>query len=274
MIEKYLYQDYEIDFNINTDKIDEAYFFIFNQNRQLYLNQENKIPYSNKEILNQFQVNFTLYFGKYKNKSCIIVNVQDNKKYHQLHEVYEINRDAYQIATRAVLINDWYNLNQYCGKCGNKTVIKEESMALKCPKCQTTFHGKIQPAVIIAIHKGDKLLMAKHTYNTRVEYALIAGFVEMGETIEEAVHREVKEEVGINIKNLKYMGSQPWPFPNSLMCAYKAEYESGEINPDKKEIREVKWFTKEEIQDIGSDLSIYSLLVNDFKNRKMKKNKI
>ena len=140
-------------------------------------------------------------------------------------------------------------------------------MSLICPQCKTSFHGKIQPAVIIAIHKDDKLLMARHSYNTRVKYALIAGFVEMGESIEEAVHREVKEEVGINVKNLKYMGSQPWPFPNSLMCAYKAEYDSGEIMVDGNEILKAKWFSKDEIEDNDSDISIYSLLIDDFKNK-------
>jgi NAD+ diphosphatase len=138
-------------------------------------------------------------------------------------------------------------------------------MSFKCPDCQLTFHGKIQPAVIIAIHKDGKLLMARHSYDTRVRYALIAGFVEMGESIEETVHREVMEEVGIKVKNLKYMGSQPWPFPNSLMCAYKAEYDSGEIKVDGNEILKAKWFTKDEIEYTGSDISIYSLLIDDFK---------
>ena len=137
-----------------------------------------------------------------------------------------------------------------------------------CPNCGSVFHGKIQPAVIIAIHKEDKLLMARHSYDTRVKYALIAGFVEMGESIEEAVHREVKEETGISIKNLQYMGSQPWPFPNSLMCAYKAEYDSGKIMVDGDEILKAEWFTKDEIEDIESDISIYSLLIEDFKSTK------
>lgn len=266
MIEKYLYQDYEIDFNESYTTNEKSYYFIFNLERQLYLTEASTIPLVKEEFIQKFNVNFKLYIGCYKNRDCFVVNVHNTTNFYQLHEVYNIDKDTYQIATRAVLINDWYQLNQYCGKCGHKTQIKEGSMALQCPKCKTSFHGRIQPAVIIAIHKDDKLLMARHSYNTKVRYALIAGFVEMGESIEEAVRREVKEEVGINIKNIQYMGSQPWPFPNSLMCAYKAEYDSGEIKVDGNEIIMAKWFKKDEIEEIDNDISIYSLLINDFKS--------
>lgn len=266
MIEKYLYDDYSIGFEEDFQSDSETYYFIFNQRRELYLTEGNIIPLVDDSFLDNFNVNFNLLMGYYKNKPCVVVNVDDEGNFHGLDEVYGIDNDTYQMATRAVLISDWYRLNQYCGKCGHKTRIKENSMALECPKCHISFHGKIQPAVIIAIHNEDKLLMARHTYDTKVRYALIAGFVEMGESIEETVHREVKEEVGLNIKNLEYMGSQPWPFPNSLMCAYKAEYDSGQIRVDENEIVEARWFSKDEIEHLESDISIYSLLIDDFIN--------
>lgn len=263
MIDKYFYSDYEIDFQENYTSSNDAYYLIFNDKRELYLTEDKKIPLVDSSFLENFTVNFNLFIGRYKNKECIVVNVVD-KDFYPLNEVYEIDKDTYQIATRAVLIGDWYKNNQYCGRCGTKTVVKEDSMSLLCPKCRISFHGKIQPAVIIAIHKDNKLLMARHSYNTKVRYALIAGFVEMGESIEEAVQREVKEEVGINVKNIQYMGSQPWPFPNSLMCAYKAEYDSGKIEVDGDEILKAKWFSKDEIEEVESDISIYSLLIQDF----------
>lgn len=264
MIEKSLYEDYVIDFKENYSTPEESYYLIFNQERELYLGEDKSILLVKEEYLKNFKINFKLYIGRYKNKHCFTVNVDDTSQFHKLQDVYEINKDTYQIATRAVLVNDWYLLNQYCGRCGAKTQIKDGSMSLQCSQCGTSFHGKIQPAVIIAIHRDNKLLMARHSYNTRVKYALIAGFVEMGESIEEAVHREVKEEVGIKVKNLQYMGSQSWPFPNSLMCAYKAEYESGEIKVDGDEIVKAEWFTKDEIERQGSDISIYSVLLDDF----------
>lgn len=266
MIDDFLYSDYVIDFDDRSLPDEDSYCLIFNSNRELFLTDDMKIPILNTDSLSIFDRNFILYIGTYKNRKCFTVNVDAGSNFYPLSQVYEIDRHIYRIATRAVLINDWYQLNQYCGKCGSKTEIKKNSMSLKCPECGISFHGKIQPAVIIAIHKDDKLLMAKHSYDTKVNYALIAGFVEMGESLEEAVYREVKEEVGIEIKNLEYMGSQPWPFPNSLMCAYKVEYESGEITVDKKEIVEAKWFTSDEIEDTDSDISIYSKLINDFKN--------
>ncbi|HII09446.1 MAG TPA: NAD(+) diphosphatase [Methanosphaera sp.] len=264
MMEKYLYSDYSIGFKEDYVNDDDSYYLIFNDKRELFLTEDNDIPLVDTSYLSNFKVNFNLYIGTYKNHDCFVVNVDGEGNFCQLYKVYEMNKDAYQIATRGVLINDWYMLNQYCGKCGTKTQVKPNSMAFICPNCKTTFHGKIQPAVIIAIHKDDKLLMARHTYDTRVRYALIAGFVEMGESIEEAVKREVKEEVGINIKNIQYMGSQPWPFPNSLMCAFKAEYDSGDIQVDGDEISMAKWFSKDEIEDIESDISIYSKLIEDF----------
>lgn len=264
MIEKYLYSDYSIAFDDDYLNEDDSYYLIFNDKRELFLTEDKKIPLVNGDYLSNFKVNFILYIGRYKNHDCFVVNVDGEDSFYHLHHVYEIDKDTYQIATRGILVNDWYMLNQYCGKCGAKTRLKENSMALICPKCGTTFHGKIQPAVIIAIHKDDRLLMARHNYDTRVRYALIAGFVEMGESIEEAVRREVKEEVGIDVKNIRYMGSQSWPFPNSLMCAFKAEYDSGEIQVDGEEILKAKWFTRDEIEDIGSDISIYSLLIEDF----------
>ncbi len=267
MIENYLYSEYSIGFDGEYLSDDISYHLIFNDKRELFLTEDKKIPLVAHSFLSNFNVNFILYIGTYKNHDCFVVNVDATDNFYSLMEVYDLNKDIYQIATRGILINDWYQLNQYCGKCGTKTVIKQKSMSLICPECGSTFHGKIQPAVIIAIHNNDKLLMARHSYNTKVRYALIAGFVEMGESIEETVKREVKEEVGLEVKNIQYMGSQPWPFPNSLMCAFKADYDSGEIKVDDEEILEAKWFTKDEIEKTDNDISIYSLLIEDFLNK-------
>lgn len=137
-------------------------------------------------------------------------------------------------------------------------------MMMRCPNCNQMHYPRIAPAIIVAISKDDKLLMAKHSYHNTDRYTLIAGFVELGESIEETVKREVLEEVGIKVKNIQYMKSQCWPFPNSLMLGFKAEYESGEVKVDGDEILDAKWFSKDEIEMFPSDISISSWLINHF----------
>lgn len=269
MIDKFLYEDYEIGFNEGILDDADSYFFIFNNKRELFLDSNNELPFTDKSFLSHFDVNFVLFFGRYRGRSCYTVSVSDDDDYFKLFQVYDINRDVYQVALRALLINDWYDNNRFCGHCGAGTVLKENSMSLVCPECGGSFHGHVQPAVIVAVTRDDKLLMACHSYDTRVRYALIAGFVEMGETLEECVKREVKEEVGINVRNVEYVASQPWFMGSSLMCGYKAEYESGSISVDGDEIVDARWFSSDEIEDIDSDLSIYSLLVEDFKSHSM-----
>ena len=257
MIEKSIYEDYEIDFS-DTYTSDDAYYFIFNDNRELLLDNKELI----KDI-SDLKVNFSLYIGKYKSKDCFVVNA-DFKEGFDLREVYEFNHDLYLMGTKAVLVNDWYISHKFCGRCGAMTQVDEKDMMLKCPKCGQVHYPRIAPAIIVAIRNEDKLLMAQHSYHDSIRFALIAGFVEPGESMEEAVHREVLEEVGIKIKNLNYKKSQSWPFPNSLMLAFEAEYESGEIKVDGDEIVKAKWFKKDEIIRYASDISISDWLIQEF----------
>lgn len=260
MIEKSLYENYQIDFSDTLKPTDGDYLFIFNENRQLYLNNDKQLP----ESIDNFKVNFCLFIGAYKNRNAFVVNVDETAKFYDLREVYEISHDIYHIAGKAVLVNDWYISHRFCGRCATPTQLDEKDMMLKCPSCGQVHYPRIAPAIIVAIRKGRELLMAKHSYHDNIRYALIAGFVEPGETIEEAVHREVLEEVGIKIKNLKYEKSQSWPFPNSLMLGFSAEYESGDIKVDGDEILKAKWLKKDEIIRYDSDISISDWLIQDF----------
>ncbi|MDD2643653.1 MAG: NAD(+) diphosphatase [Methanobacteriaceae archaeon] len=265
MIESSIYDNYKIDFSDNFETNDESYYFIYNTNRELYLNENLNVP-QYKDELSDFCINFLLYIGTFKDKPCFVVNVDNNTNtnFYSLLEIYNMNPILYQMAGRGVLINDWYNSYKYCGHCGCKTVLDEKDMMMKCPSCGQVHYTRIAPAIIVAINNNGKLLMAKHSYHKNINYALIAGFVEAGESIEEAVHREVLEEVGIKIKNLKYMRSQSWPFPNSLMLGFTADYESGEIKVDHDEILKAKWFNVKDIELPPYDISISSWLMEDF----------
>ena len=260
MIKKSLYENYQIDFSETLTPKNGDYLFVFNENRELYLDSNNELA----KNLDDFEVNFTLYIGEYNKKRAFVVNVEGDDEFYDLREVYEIDHDLYHIAGKAVLVNDWYISYRFCGRCGSKTQLDEKDMMLKCPNCGQVHYPRIAPAIIVAIRNGDKLLMAKHSYHDNIRYALIAGFVEPGETIEEAVHREVLEEVGVKVKNLKYERSQSWPFPNSLMLGFTAEYDSGEIKVDGDEILKAKWFKKDEIIRYGSDISISDWLIQEF----------
>ena len=260
MIEKSLYENYQIEFSDVIAPDNDDYLFVFNEDRQLYLDLNKKLP----ENLDDFDVNFCLYIGIYDGRKSFVVNVDGDESFYDLQEVYEFDHDLYHIAGKAVLVNDWYISHRFCGRCGTPTRLDEKDMMLKCPKCGQNHYPRIAPAIIVAIRNGDELLMAKHSYHDNIRYALIAGFVEPGEAIEEAVHREVLEEVGIKIKNLKYMRSQSWPFPNSLMLGFMAEYDSGDIKVDGDEILKAKWFKKDEIIRYGSDISISDWLIQTF----------
>ena len=260
MIEKSLYENYQINFDENITPDTDDILFIFNDNRELFLDDDKKLAKS----LDNFDVNFCLYIGDYKDKKAFVVNVETDETFYNLMEVYEFNHDLYHIAGKAVLVSDWYISHQFCGRCGTPTKIDEKDMMLKCPQCGQVHYPRIAPAIIVAIRNGDKLLMAKHSYHENIRYALIAGFVEPGETIEEAVHREVLEEVGVKIKNLQYQRSQSWPFPNSLMLGFTAEYESGNIKVDGDEILRAEWFKKDEIIRYESDISISDWLIQEF----------
>ena len=194
--------------------------------------------------------------------------------FHNLFIVFEINEEVYLISGRAIQIIDWENNHQFCGRCGAKTVTMPGRRVKICPECGFKSFTRISPSIITTITKAEenengdienKLLMAKHSYHKGMGYTLVAGFLEAGETIEDAVKREVREEVGVEVEDIRYFASQSWPFPNSLMIGCTCKYKSGEIKVDGSEIVDAKWFSKEEIDNPPLDISIFSRLVEDFK---------
>ncbi len=159
----------------------------------------------------------------------------------------------------------WHTNNRYCGRCGSKTELKKEERAILCPECNLIIFPKISPAVIVAITCNKKILLAKGNNYKGDFYALIAGYVDIGESIEETVIREVKEEVGLDIKNLKYYKSQPWPFSASLMLGFTAEADdTQQIIIDEKEIKEAGWFTRGNLPTHASGVSISGDLIAAF----------
>lgn len=177
---------------------------------------------------------------------------------------YEDGSEMFRMAGFAYHMMNWSRLNAFCGRCGAPMKDKGVERAKICPQCGSVVYPRISPATITAVIKGDELLLAHNNNFRDGRYSLIAGFVEPGEMLEECVKREISEEIGIRVKNLRYFGSQPWPFPDSLMLAFTAEYGSGEIKADGVEIGEAKWFRRGSLPDIPGTESIAGRMIRLF----------
>lgn len=167
------------------------------------------------------------------------------------------------LASRAVQLAEWARTHRFCGHCANSMQLASGERAFKCPACGMVAYPRISPAMMVLIKKDDHILLARHVVSPTGRFSALAGFLEAGESIEEAIHREVMEEVGLKVKNLQYFGSQSWPFPHSLMIAFTAEYAGGEITPDTSEIAEARWFGPQDVQpEPPPGVSISNRLLN------------
>jgi NAD+ diphosphatase len=160
----------------------------------------------------------------------------------------------------------WESLNRFCGCCGREMARGEKERSMVCPKCGNVVYPRISPVVIVAVHNGDKLLMAHNIDNPNPRLFLISGFVEIGESLEQAVHREVLEEAGLRVKNVRYFGSQPWPFSDSLIAGFTAELDGDDtIHMQEAELSEATWVRREDIPEYETDVSISCCLIENFR---------
>jgi NAD+ diphosphatase len=179
-----------------------------------------------------------------------------------------LEEGIYRVAGRAVQLLHWDRTHQYCGRCGTRTETKADEYARCCPACGLVSYPHNSPAVIGVITRGEQILLARRA--GLKFYSVLAGFVEPGETLEECLRREVREEVGIKIENINYFGSQSWPYhPHSLMIAYTAGYAGGEIVTDRKEIEDAGWYTKEYLPELPDPVSIARRMVDWFVAREI-----
>ena len=169
--------------------------------------------------------------------------------------------EAFALAGRAVQLLDWRAQHRFCGRCSTPTQRQGNEHAMACPGCGLVVYPRISPAVMVLVQDGDRLLLARSPRFKPGVFSALAGFVEAGETLEECARREVREEVGVEIANLRYFGSQPWPFPNSLMVAFFADYAGGTIVPEPGEIEEAGWFPLTALPLLPDPISIARRLI-------------
>jgi NAD+ diphosphatase len=245
-------------------------WFVFSGNNLLVINEERiTIPFSTN--LNDIGLSpvRTQFLGTLDGQPCYCAEVAvdssapDGMSYRDLRSLYGQLDDAFfQLAGKAIQIVAWDQTHQYCSRCGTPMENLKSERAKKCPACSFVCYPRISPATITAIFKGNKILLAHAKHFPDDMYSLIAGFLEPGETLEDCVRREIKEEVNIRVKNIKYWGSQPWPYPNSMMIGFSAEYESGEICVDDDEIEKADWFDIDTLPDLPSDISIARKIID------------
>jgi NAD+ diphosphatase len=175
--------------------------------------------------------------------------------------------EAWRLAGRAVQLLDWDRNHRFCGRCGAETERQAGELSRTCPRCSLAHFPRLSPAVIVRVERGDQILLARSPHFAPGVYSTLAGFVEPGESLEEAVRREIEEEVGVRVGNIRYFGSQPWPFPNSLMIAFVADYESGELRLQEGEIEDARWYTRDDLPALPAPMSIARTLVDGFLRR-------
>lgn len=162
---------------------------------------------------------------------------------------------------------NWYQTNQFCGRCGERLAPDHRERMLYCSSCKNTVYPKIAPAVTVGLINKDKLLMSKYAGRPYTKYALLAGFTEIGESAEQTVEREVMEEVGLRVKNIRYYKSQPWAFSGSLLLGFFAELDgTDEITLDTSELAEAGWFTRDEITLEDDSISLTREMICRFKD--------
>jgi NAD+ diphosphatase len=208
------------------------------------------------------------YLGRFDGVDCVAVALEDDAKAPAgfaltgLRALFgRVPEPLLAIAARAFQVVEWDRTHRFCGRCGQPMCQKAHERAKECEACGYVAYPRISPAMMVLVTRGRDLLLARANRFPGAMFSALAGFVEAGETIEDCVHREVREEVGLDVANLRYFASQSWAFPHSLMIAYTAEYAGGDISADPTEIAEARWFHPDALPDLPTPLSIARLLI-------------
>ncbi|MGX9419471.1 NAD(+) diphosphatase [Vibrio sp. RC27] len=203
--------------------------------------------------------------AKYQGLPVYWVNEEDvdvELEMHSLRELICADEDIFLAASKAVQFGHMTQTQRFCSQCGGRTHLNHRETSMQCQDCRTLHYPRIFPCIIVAVRSQDKILLAQHPRHRNGMYTVIAGFVEVGETLEQCVAREVKEETGITVTNIRYFGSQPWAFPSSIMVAFLADYESGTIKPDYSELSDAAWFGAQELPPVAPVGTIARALID------------
>jgi len=246
---------------------------IDNVNQNLALLNADQYKWSGMKIKREYFIGYLDNYSLYALELEMNSPVMEETSLRPFRSLLGIMPDNYFIiCSRSVQLVEWYNKSKFCGSCGLKTSLHGVEKAMYCKECNNLIYPRISPCVITLVTNKEKLLLAHNKNFPSQIYSTLAGFIEVGETVEEAIQREILEEVNIEVTNCTYFGSQAWPFPNQLMLGFHAEYVTGEIKPDGEEIDVAKWFHYKSLPQVPPGrISISGKLIENYVNKLTKK---
>ena len=250
----------------------EALWFAFREDRLLVLEgDEPRVPLASTLEDLGTEASFRQPVGHLDGTPCWAVEVPDGAQAHDgtafrdLREIFAaVDEEFFAVAGRAKQVVGWHATHRFCGRCGGETEPAAGELAMRCTRCGMMHYPRVSPAVIVRVQRGGEILLARSPGFPKGLRSVLAGFVEPGESIEETIKREVREEVGLEVENLRYFGSQPWPFPNSLMIGFTADYAGGELRPEPGEIEDADWYRADDLPQLPPKVSIARRMIEDF----------
>jgi NAD+ diphosphatase len=246
-------------------------WFAFEDDRMLVRDREGPTRLAENPAVLGLEVIFEEEIGYLDGTICFAAEVYGEEpegySFRDLRSLFGVmDERLFAMAGRAIQIIAWNTMHRFCGRCGAETDrgLQTERFSRVCPRCGALYFPRLSPAAIVLVHRADEMLLARTPQFPKAMYSTIAGFVEPGETVEQTVVREVREEVGVEVKNIAYFGSQPWPFPNSLMVGFTAEWAGGELRIEPTEIEDAGWYTAENLPQLPPKISIARAMIDDF----------
>ncbi|MBM3198913.1 MAG: NAD(+) diphosphatase [Chlamydiae bacterium] len=244
-----------------------TYWFIF-RGEQLLVHAEKRLLIGRKDLVLQRIV----YLGMLGEKEVFAAELGEQEEIDPMLSLYNLRElfgvlpeEQYACAGHALQLLHWDRVHTYCGCCGSPTKSRTQERCRECEQCGQLFYPKIAPVVMVLVRKNNQILLARSAHFPKNMYSVLAGYVDVGETLEQCVIREVYEEVGLQIENIRYFGSQPWPFSISLLVAFTCDWSQGELKPDPIEIEAAGWFSLKDLPEVPSQMSLARLLIDSAK---------
>ena len=244
--------------------------FLTSKTSEFLIFEDEDLKWTEMEIANK------QFIGYLNHKPCFLSELTNESKLDNeliltplRNLLGRIPDSLFTVCSRSLQLSEWNKNNQFCGACGSKMNNHKTERAMFCECNSLLIYPRISPCIIVLVTKGEKLLLAHNKNFPGTFYSTLAGFIEAGESAESAIHREIFEEVKVRVKNIKYFGSQSWPFPSQLMLGYHADYLEGNITPDGEEIDSADWFHYKNLPQVPTgNISISGKLIESFVDRK------